>query len=256
MRKLNHMLMTGLLLLSSAFAHADIQPLIVGGIEAKKGEFPFIVSLQDNYGHFCGGSLISDEWVLTAGHCAKGGTIQNVVIGLHDQNNTAGAEVIKAKQVITHPKFNYNILVYDFALVQLERKTSYKPIAFNKEEINIPNNDSQMAIAAGWGALKESSYSLSTLLQKVSVPLVSQSVCNQAYAGFNEVTDSMICAGYAEGKKDACQGDSGGPLVVSKNNNYVLVGVVSWGEGCARPGKYGVYSKVNSVTDWIEQTIH
>jgi len=257
MKRLNHFLMISLLLLSSAIARADFDPLIVGGVEANKGEFPFIVSLQDSSGHFCGGSLISADWVLTAGHCARGGTIQKVVIGLHDQNKPGNAEVIAAKQIIVHPKFSYNTLEFDFALVQLEKKSSYKPVAYNKNEISIPNggNKSIVAITAGWGALKESSYSISTLLQKVAVPLVPQKVCNDSYAGFNDVTDSMICAGYKQGEKDACQGDSGGPLVVKENNDFLLVGVVSWGEGCARPNKYGVYSKVNSVHNWINQTI-
>lgn len=257
MKRLNHFLVIGLLLLSSAIARADINPLIVGGEEAKKGEFPFIVSLQDNYGHFCGGSLIAEDWVLTAGHCAKGATIKKVVIGLHDQNNMGNAEVINAKRIVVHPNFNYNTLENDFALVQLEKKTAYKPVAFNTNEIAIPSdeNNSIVAITAGWGALNESSYSISTLLQKVAVPLVPEKVCYDAYKGFNEVTSSMICAGFKQGQKDACQGDSGGPLVVESNGESLLVGVVSWGEGCARPNKYGVYSKVNSAANWIQQTI-
>lgn len=257
MKRLNHFLMMSLLLLSSAFAKADFDPLIVGGVEAKKGEFPFIVSLQDGYGHFCGGSLIAEDWVLTAGHCAKGATIRKVVIGLHDQKNPGNAEVINAKKVIAHPKYSGSTLEYDFALVQLERKSSYKPVAYNKTEIAIPADGSKsiVAVTAGWGALKESSYSISNLLQKVAVPLVNEKVCAEAYAGFNNVTDTMICAGYKEGEKDACQGDSGGPLVTKSGDDYLLVGVVSWGEGCARPNKYGVYSKVNSVANWIAENM-
>jgi trypsin len=87
-------------------------------------------------------------------------------------------------------------------------------------------------------------------LQKVDVPLVSPAMCDKGYPG--EITNTMICAGLEEGGKDSCQGDSGGPLVVTDNNNQkVLVGVVSWGYGCARPGQYGVYSKVNAAYDWI-----
>jgi trypsin len=89
------------------------------------------------------------------------------------------------------------------------------------------------------------------LLQKVEVPFVSKTACLKAYA---DVTDRMICAGLDTGGKDSCQGDSGGPLIARNGSDYTLVGVVSWGEGCARPNKYGVYSNVSAVTPWITQT--
>jgi trypsin len=260
MKTLNHLIISGLVLASSAvFANAErnFTPNIVGGVEAKKGELPFIVSLQDSQGHFCGGSLIAPDWVLTAGHCAKGGTISKIVIGLHDQNSTAGTETFKPKKIIIHPKFDYNLLTNDFTLVQLDHSSTFKPIAVGKDNVNIPDKTSVMATTAGWGALNESSYSLSDLLQKVDVPLIPQKDCIAAYQDFNDVTDSMICAGYDEGKKDACQGDSGGPLFMTdkKANKQILIGVVSWGEGCARADKYGVYSRVSSAYDWIQQTM-
>lgn len=253
-------LISGLLaftLTATANPRIDMEPMIVGGVEATPGEFPFIVSLQDSSGHFCGGSLIKEDWVLTAGHCAQGGDIQKVVIGLHDQGTQGNSETIKAKRVITHPKYNGSTVDYDFALVELESKSTFKPIALNKVEISIPNSSSKkvMATTAGWGVLNENSWSIADKLQKVSVPLVPQKTCAEAYKTFNTVTDRMICAGYKEGQKDACQGDSGGPLFTNDSSgNKSLIGVVSWGKGCARPNLPGVYSKVNAVYDWIVQT--
>ena len=89
---------------------------------------------------------------------------------------------------------------------------------------------------------------------QVKLPIVSQSTCQQAY-WYGTIDDSMICAGYAEGGKDSCSGDSGGPLVCEDNGKYMLEGVVSFGEGCARPGKYGVYADVRYFRRWIDYVI-
>lgn len=87
-------------------------------------------------------------------------------------------------------------------------------------------------------------------LHKVEVLIINQQYCNTAYKDL--ITDQMICAGYKNGEKDSCAGDSGGPLSTLINNKPVLIGVVSWGIGCARPGSPGVYSRVTSVRDWIK----
>lgn len=256
MKLLNHLLVFGLALSSvTAVAESDkLHANIVGGMEAQPGEFPFIVSLQEGYmGHFCGGSLIKKNWVLTAGHCVTGTTIDKVVIGLHDMTKTAGTESLKVKRVIRHPKYNAQTTDYDFALLELASDSSFQPIDLNPTEIDIPTaGDSIMTTVAGWGATHESAYDLPERLQKVSVPLVAQSVCNKDYRG--RITDRMICAGYDQGGKDSCQGDSGGPLVATSDDgkNY-LIGVVSWGEGCARARKPGVYAKVNDALSWIQQ---
>lgn len=257
--KLNHLiLIAALTAATSAFANqkGQIGSKIVGGIEASIGEFPFIVSFQSPSfgGHFCGGSLIKKNWVLTAAHCASYISRGKVVIGLHDQRDSSQAETINPKRVIKHPLYNGSTLEYDFALVELEKDSRFEPVAMNAAEIDIPKTagDEIDSITAGWGATREGG-SVAQKLQKVNVPLVNAEVCNVSYNG--DITDSMICAGFPAGGKDACQGDSGGPLVVvDENRQHVLVGVVSWGQGCARPNYYGVYSKVNSVTDWIADT--
>ncbi|MNT55643.1 Trypsin [compost metagenome] len=102
--------------------------------------------------------------------------------------------------------------------------------------------------------LKENNYTLPARLQKVDVPLVTTESCNISYK--NEITDRMMCAGFPEGGKDSCQGDSGGPLVAKTTDNQTyLIGVVSWGTGCARAGKPGVYAKVSYATSWIQSYV-
>jgi trypsin len=230
-------------------AKAEFRPMIVGGEEAVKGEFPFIVSLQGSSGgHFCGGSLVKKGWVLTAAHCVTGGAPRQIVAGLHDRKHPEGAEILTASQVIVHPKNDADKMDYDFALIRLNQDSRFDPIAVNHAELR---GDVSM-ITAGWGTTQDGGFNLPDKLQKVTVPFVSAEECNKSYPG--EITNSMICAGLQQGGKDSCQGDSGGPLFISNNGVRELAGVVSWGEGCARPKKYGVYAKVNVVTDWIEST--
>jgi trypsin len=246
----------GALVLVSTLAYplpvkaADFQATIVGGQEAVRGEFPFIVSLQSASGsHFCGGSLIRKNWVLTAHHCIQFGAPGSILIGLHDRRNTAGSETFRPLQVISHPKVNMSKMSYDFALIKLDGESRFEPVELNREEIRSAVD----FVTAGWGGMREGG-GLAQLLQKVTVPFVSAEVCGGAGAYPGRLDESMICAGLETGGKDSCQGDSGGPLFTNEAGNRKLAGVVSWGEGCARPKKYGIYAKVSAVIDWIDAT--
>lgn len=246
------LILLGTLLGAFAFSWSRI----VGGVEATPGEYPFIVSLQKNYSgqfyHICGATLVRKSWVLTAAHCVFGEQKENFqfVLGLH--NISDQGEIHTAKDIFVDPNYDDETQDYDFALVHLKEDSTYKPLNLNHLEIPIDNEGTLSAITAGWGTLSEGG-DISQKLMKVSLKLFSNSICNQGYAG--AVTDRMLCAGYLEGGKDSCQGDSGGPLVYERRGRKVLIGVVSWGEGCARPNLLGVYSKVNSQIDWIISTI-
>jgi trypsin len=230
-------------------AHGRFDSLIVGGEEAAKGEFPFIVSLQDRDGHFCGGSLVGDSWVLTAAHCLVGSGPTEIHVGLH--NRTAGdGEVFRPAAILRHPSYSGRTLDYDFALIRLDGRTEVEPVTFELDELAGPLN----LITAGWGMTQERGGEMPSILQKVTVPYVSRDRCSAAYPG--QITDRMICAGFDQGGKDSCQGDSGGPLVFERDGKLVLAGVVSWGEGCARARKFGVYGKVSAIQDWIRQTVN
>ncbi|MFN8791620.1 MAG: S1 family serine peptidase [Bdellovibrionales bacterium] len=248
-----------LALLTSQTLWARPSKFIVGGEEARVGEIPFIVSLHDRNGHFCGGSLIHPNWVLTAAHCVAGETVDSIraiYIGLQNQQNRAHVENLRPVKIIPHPNYSSSRVDYDYALIQLESDSRVTPVEMNRADfrVNRSQQNPVLVTAAGWGVVQENAWMGPDVLRKVTLPLVPRDVCEQSYPG--KISDRMLCAGFAEGGKDSCQGDSGGPLFMRKpDGNHILVGVVSWGAGCARPTKYGIYSKVSSALAWIEQEI-
>jgi trypsin len=226
---------------------------IVGGNETNAGEYPFIVSMADSIGHFCGASVISPTYVMTAAHCS-GGTI-DVIIGAHDQNNLSGTQKIRVKRQIDHPNYRPNS-PYDIAVYELEEPISasfYAPITLGNQS---HESVGTMATVIGWGLTSENG-SLASKLRDVDVPIISYQQCQDGYDIENKnINNSVeICAGYSQGGKDSCQGDSGGPLVVKDNGEFFQVGVVSWGLGCAQPDFAGVYARVSALSGWVADEV-
>ncbi|KAK8748299.1 hypothetical protein OTU49_016060, partial [Cherax quadricarinatus] len=234
---------------------------IVGGTDAEPGEFPYQLSFQDiSYGdawHFCGASLYKENWAISAGHCVYGEDFNNpdylqVVAGEHDMSVNDGNEQTSVlSKIILHEDFNAYYLYNDISLLQLAT-----PVTFSEyvDVIALPEQGQQASgdcVVTGWGTLEEGG-DTPNILQKVTVPLVSDSECRDDYS-VDDVSDSMICAGVAEGGKDSCQGDSGGPLACDDTGSRYLAGIVSWGYGCARPGYPGVYTEVAYFSDWIQE---
>ncbi|WP_051311834.1 serine protease [Zooshikella ganghwensis] len=223
---------------------------IVGGEDAIRGEFPFMVSLQIyNNNHFCGGSVIASRYILTAAHCVASYSVQSIVVGKHATYNNNGATTIRVKRQIVHPQYDAYYLYNDVALLELENDIpyKYKPIQLANEYITSTYAGQGMyTTVIGWGDTQGTGNPY--VLQKVDVPITSTRICQNAGGIY-----SNICAGLPQGGKDSCQGDSGGPLFIKTNNGFYQVGIVSFGSGCAQPNRPGVYARVANFKLWIEQ---
>uniref|UniRef100_A0A2K5SDV6 trypsin n=1 Tax=Cebus imitator TaxID=2715852 RepID=A0A2K5SDV6_CEBIM len=227
----------------------DDDDKIVGGYTCQKNSVPYQVSLNAGY-HFCGGSLISNQWVVSAAHCYKS-RIQ-IRLGEHNIEVIEGNEqFINAAKIIRHPNYNSATMDNDIMLIKLN---SAATINARVSTISLPRScaaTGTQCLISGWGnTLSSGSKSnYPDLLQCLKAPILSDTACRTAYPG--EITTNMICLGFLEGGKDSCQGDSGGPVVC----NGELQGVVSWGYGCAQKNRPGVYTKVCNYVKWIQQTI-
>lgn len=255
------------------------QPRVVGGQAADIGEWPWQVALISpskvttgpNYSkaQFCGGALIAERWVLTAAHClvVNGQIIPaqsvNIVAGLNNlQTPEATHQQVAVQAVYVYPNYqDSQALINDIALLYLAESIQ---AGNNKAFIALPEQGNQTLVnpgsfvtVTGWGSTvgyepdetKPPIYPPN--LQEVSVPVISNASCNQAYDG--TITGSMLCASPQQGGRDACQGDSGGPLAAANGNQWQQVGVVSFGYGCASTKYPGVYARVSEFVDWIER---
>lgn len=199
----------------------------------------------------CGGTAIAAHWVLTAAHCFDDGTKQDVV----SQSTFFSALGIRTTvaQVFIHPQWNANTQENDITLLKVvDEIPAANIIAFNTEAADIPAGTRLMI--SGWGAIFEGG-PISQVLRLVEVPVVAKADCNATGSYGGRIKPTMLCAGEREGGLDSCQGDSGGPAVAMRNGVPLLVGVVSWGEGCARRLKYGVYTSVGYFASWITETM-
>ncbi|KAL9953476.1 hypothetical protein ACROYT_G040898 [Oculina patagonica] len=232
---------------------------IVGGTVAKVNSWPWQVMLKYSYGgQFCGGSLVDSYWVVTAAHCVDGKSPSSIKIRLGAHYRTSGSvgteQDIDVAKIIMHESYETpNSDSNDIALIKL---VSPADLGVGVGLVCLPDTGHQLPVdnvnkkcwITGWGRLSSGGSSPNSLMQ-ASVPLVSKQRCINAYPG--KIDDSMLCAGLDIGGVDTCQGDSGGPLVCEFNGTWYLEGVTSWGYGCARPGKYGVYAKVRNLKPWL-----
>ncbi|GII24985.1 serine protease [Planosporangium mesophilum] len=231
-------------LTAPAAAHAgDVNPTVVGGTRAAQGEFPWIVRLSMG----CDGALYTKQVVLTAAHCVNGtGSNSSITVtaGVVDLQSSSATKV-RSTYVYRAPGYPNNN--DDWALIKLASPVNLPTLpaattsAYNKGTFTI----------MGWGATYEGGPQ-QRYLQKAQAPFVTDATCGSAY-GADFEGPKMLCAGYmSTGGVDTCQGDSGGPMVQRDGaGNWIQVGIVSWGNGCARPGYPGVYTEVSTFASAI-----
>ncbi|XP_073416720.1 transmembrane protease serine 9-like [Dendrobates tinctorius] len=272
--------LTGLLLLSvytspaisnpttdaqSACGSPVINDRIVGGTDATDGAWPWQISLRYEGSHICGGSLISNQWVLTAAHCFGSSTnpsYYTVVLGDYQlQISNAHQITSSVESIIVNSLYSGSATPGDIALLQLSSPITYTdyilPVCVPPGYMSF--SDGTNCWVTGWGNTgNDVTLPYPQTLQQVMVPLINNTACDAMYhinsgidASIQIVPSDQICAGYQAGQKDSCQGDSGGPLVCEVNGVWYQAGIVSWGEDCALANRPGVYTYVPDYYNWI-----
>ncbi|HFG2205226.1 TPA: trypsin-like serine protease [Vibrio cholerae] len=242
---------------SASGTESGVSSRIIGGEQAPAGEWPYMVALttRDKSFVWCGGSLLNERYVLTAAHCVdkKDPSTMDVIVGAYDMDNISAAERIRVKQIYVHQDYAYASGGNDIAVLELEsapRLTQFTSIATAADFNRINNGD--LLTVIGFGTRKEENGVKSdapTKLHQVDVPFVQIEECRTKGGSYARQGDGVFCAGTAG--KDSCSGDSGGPVFFRTNHGLTQMGVVSWGDGCGRSDKPGVYTKLSAFDTWL-----
>ncbi|XP_053999578.1 chymotrypsin-1-like [Hylaeus anthracinus] len=231
----------------AAFAYGFPETQIVGGSDAPVGKFPYQVSLRLNGRHFCGGSIISSRYILTAAHCVKAVTsIKSITVHAGTNLVSESGDAYAVESGLAHPSYNARSIANDIALLRVS-----KPIAFKANVKAIPLATGNVAdgaacVLSGWGTLRAGG-SVPNKLQYADLRVEGLSKCQQAWKGVATVQSTQICT-FTKVGQGACNGDSGGPLVA----NGQQIGIVSFGRPCG-VGSPDVYTRVSSYLNWIKQ---
>lgn len=228
---------------------------IVGGIETIPHEYPWVVALLRNEKIHCGATLITDRHVLTAGHCVKWTNPAEitVAVGFHDLRNLEDGVLVDVRHVYLHEDFNSDEMhdINDIAVIKLASPVEFtdniKPICLPTKGVDYTNLKAKVI---GWGRQGEKA-APSNVLKETALRVLSTAECRNSTIG-DLISDIMLCT--LRHDRDACQGDSGGPLLREKpDGKYEIIGIVSWGVGCAIEGTPGVYVRVSEYLGWIER---
>ncbi|XP_041717096.1 serine protease 27-like [Coregonus clupeaformis] len=240
---------------------ASLNTKIVGGQAAVPGRWPWQASLHRSNSHFCGGSLINKEWVLTAAHCFPSTSTSGLLVYLgrqYQQSNNYNEVTRTVSQIIRHPNYNSATSNNDICLLKLSSSVTFtdyiQPVCL--AAVGSTYYTGTTSWVTGWGDINSDVPLPSPgTLREVNVPVVGNRKCNCLYAGVGSITNNMICAGLLAGGKDSCQGDSGGPMVSKQGLVWIQSGVVSFGQGCAAANFPGVYTRVSQYQTWLNSQI-
>lgn len=239
--------------LRPAFSSGDI----IDGEEAQHGEAPYIVSLEFLGSHFCAGSIIDEDTVLTAGHCLSyPASLINVLAGKHLRSSSVGVQKAKVLSTVVHPAYNNNVGPNDIGIIKLATPFNFNTLRAENPVGSVKLVSGQYSsvgdgILYGWGL--DRSNNLPDALQRLKTRIIGYAECKQELPEAAPIDPVNICTHYKGTNKGACNGDSGGPLVKRTANGVVLVGIVSWGYTPCTSSKYpSVYTSVASYSDWIK----
>ncbi|XP_049683172.1 coagulation factor IX [Accipiter gentilis] len=249
---------------TSAATTTKITPIIktgtrvVGGSDSMRGEVPWQVHLVNSHGvGFCGASIINEKWVVTAAHCLQPGDNVTAVAGEYNTNEEDNTEQRrKVVKILPHPTYNATINKHhnDIALLELDRPLSFNsyvtPICIGSREFTNALLKHGTGTVSGWGSTLFRGRP-ATILQILKVPFVDRPTCLKSTS--TTILQNMFCAGFPAGGSDTCGGDSGGPYTTEIEGTWFLTGITSWGEECAKPGKYGIYTRVSKYLKWIKE---
>ncbi|XP_030554493.1 trypsin delta-like [Drosophila novamexicana] len=224
---------------------------IVNGHPIDIQEAPWQVSIQKYGFHFCGGSIVASQIILTAAHCLVNMDVKTLTIRAGSRFWKKGGQVVKVAKIKSHTEYRAKKYLNDIAIMRLATPLKFGPLAQPITLTSSVPRDGTGASVSGWGLLKAKSTKRPEILQAVNLRIMDYKKCqNTNYGRYGySITRQMICA--ALNANDACQGDSGGPLVSKKK----LVGIVSWGRGCAAQGFPGVYTNIAYYKKWLKTEI-
>ncbi|XP_028041354.1 trypsin-3 [Bombyx mandarina] len=229
---------------------------IIGGRPAPPGKWPWQVAVLNRFKEaFCGGTLVSLRWVVTAAHCVRRRLY--VRLGEHDLLlRNYGELEMKVTEAVVHPRYDPDTVINDVAMLRLP--TSARP-DLGHGIACLPNTHQSLpphtsCIILGWGKKRPTDVHGTRVLHEAQVSTIQQGVCRRSYWQY-AITDDMVCAG--RGRRDSCAGDSGGPLLCrDRSNRYVLQGITSFGDGCGKRGKYGIYTRTAGYVTWIKDVMN